>query len=83
MKRWLNILIVFCLLLTACSVRAEDRPTLPKEPEKFDIDAYNKRMYQDFLKIKVFDKSLMCVSVYDEKIGLKCKEVNRLFKTQS
>ncbi len=34
MKRWLSILIVVCVLLTASSLKAEEESTLPKSHEE-------------------------------------------------
>lgn len=65
MKQWLNILIVVCILLTASSVKAEEKP-LPESQEEIDwdnvdfanldADGWDKALYHDFLEIKVFDK---------------------------
>ncbi len=60
MKRWLNILIVVCILLTACTLMASNRPSLRKTPkektwENYDEDKINKMRYRDFLKIKTID----------------------------
>ena len=63
MKRWLNILIIFCVLLTASSLKAEDRPTLPTDPIK---------------AIKIFEKSQTRVRILGDdakKIGLDANEL--------
>jgi hypothetical protein len=51
MKRCLSILIVVCVLLTASSVKAEDRPTLPRP-----VDTEKKENV--FVKINCKDDSL-------------------------
>ena len=79
MKRWLNILIIVCVLLTTSSLKAEDRPTLPKTPEgKVDV---NNLLYGGFLDIKNFWKELTYVyfeGVDINKIGLGENGVNKL-----
>ncbi len=76
MKRWLNILIVVCILLTASSLNAEDRPALP---ESYNADEYddenhdNTILYQSFREIKIIDKVFTVVYYIGddaEKIGL-------------
>ncbi len=60
MKQWLNILIIVCVLLAACSVRASNRPSSRKPPKEkpwknYDEDEINKMRYRGFLKIKTID----------------------------
>ena len=53
-------LIIICLLLTASSLKAEDKP-LPESQEKIDWDNLDKTRYKDFREIKIFDKVLTVV----------------------
>ncbi len=66
MKQWLSILVVVCVLLTACSVEARGRPILPKTTEKVgdeegarlkdNLRYVNFPNIKAFLDIKVIDK---------------------------
>ncbi len=84
-------LTIVCLLLTAFSLKAEDKP-LPESQEKlydmrkellgfFDIyseeEAYKRRRYRAFLDIKIFDKQATNVWItgHAKKIGLDEKEL--------
>ena len=77
MKQWLNIPIIVCVFLIACSVRAEDRPTLPKSQSESDLDDYYKKRHQAFCEIKIFDKRTTKVLLADdaEKTGLDENEL--------
>ncbi len=78
MKRWLNILIIVCVLLTISSLEAEDKPLLESQG-KFDIDELDKMRYRDFLKIKIFNKLSTRVFFMGgddaNKIGLDANEL--------
>jgi hypothetical protein len=92
-KHWLNILIVVCVLPTACSVKAKDRPTLPKSQKDADWEIF-KQKNEKYIKqieeqnkelqrnIKVFDKSDTQVTLDGdaEKIGLDEKELTDYLK---
>jgi hypothetical protein len=56
MKRWLSILIVVCVLLTASSVKADD-------------DYYPNNKYKSFLDIENFYKDTTTVLVIDSDAG--------------
>ncbi|MHC4270276.1 MAG: hypothetical protein ACYSTS_17695 [Planctomycetota bacterium] len=83
MKILLNILIIVCVLLTASSLKAEDKP-LPENQGKIDTDDLNTTLFyqftdRDFLEIKVFNKQLTRVIFEEEEdaksIGLDEKEL--------
>ena len=78
MKRWLNILIFVCVLITASSIKAEDRPSL--ESRVFSLkEDLKKFFFQDFLEIKIFHKSATQVYILGdnaEKLGLDKKELD-------
>lgn len=82
MKRLLNILIIVCVLLTASSLKAEDKP-LPENQGEIDTDDLNTTLFyqftdRDFLEIKVFNKQLTRVIFEEEdakSIGLDEKEL--------
>lgn len=76
MKRWLNILIIFCVLLTASSLKADGEsfrkryPTYESflesiqeslRPVDVNSDEYKKERYRDFIDIKSLYKKTTCV----------------------
>mgnify|MGYP001181613987 CR=1 FL=1 len=76
MKRWLNILIIVCVLLTASSLKAQDRP-LPESQEDYywEDDAIIRN--QAFLEIKAFEKQSISVTFVGsaKRIGLNKREL--------
>ena len=83
MKRCLNILIIICILLAASSLKAEDRPSLPKTQGKYDWDDDTKISNQAFLEIKIFYKDTIQVYFKGEgakKIGIYEKELTDYLK---
>ncbi len=75
-------LTIVCLLLTAFSLKAEDKP-LPESQQKIDWGNLDKTRYKDFLEIKVFHKLLTKVFFMGEnakKIGLDANELTDYLK---
>ncbi len=56
MKRWLSILIAVCVLLTASSVKAEEKHVYEKDTE-LATTAIEKVIFERFLHIKAIDMS--------------------------
>ncbi len=81
MKQWLNILIVVCVLLTASSLKAEDKP-LPESQENYYWDDDTIIRNQAFHEIKIFEKDSISVSFLGsaKKIGLDKKELTDYLK---
>ncbi len=81
MKRWLTILIIVYILLTASSLKAEDKP-LPESQENYYWNDDTIIRNHAFLEIKTFEKDSISVSFLGsaKKIGLDKKELTDYLK---
>ena len=74
-------LIIVCVLLTASSLKAEDKP-LPENQEYYEWDADAIIRNQAFHEIKIFEEGSISVSFWGsaKKIGLDKKELTDYLK---